>query len=70
MARRGWAGEMSGLFEHPACRILIALGAGAIDYQACHNSFFTACKPAFFLTTSTATADVARKASQSVRRET
>jgi hypothetical protein len=34
------AASLDGLFEHPACPILIALGARAIDDQARRNSFF------------------------------
>jgi len=38
-ARQGWAGEKSGLFEHPARSSLVVLDVRAIEFPPCHNSF-------------------------------
>jgi hypothetical protein len=41
-ARQGWAGEISGLFEHPeGCFFL--LGVQALKVLLCRNGFSTAC---------------------------
>jgi hypothetical protein len=40
-ARRGWAGETSGLFEYPARCFPIVLDVRAIVFPPCHNSFPT-----------------------------
>jgi len=42
-ARQGWAGEKSGLFEHPAWCTPVALDVRAIEYPPCHNSFSADC---------------------------
>jgi hypothetical protein len=39
LARRGWAGEKSGLFEHPARCSPVVLDVRAIEFSPCHNSF-------------------------------
>jgi hypothetical protein len=39
LARRGWAGEKSGLFEHPARGSPVVLDVRAIEFPPCHNSF-------------------------------
>src|SRR3989442_10014506 len=41
-ARRGWAGEKSGLFEHPARRSPLLLNVRAIEFPPRHNSFSAA----------------------------
>ena len=38
-ARRGWEGEKSGLFEHPAKHYPATLEMGTIKFSPCHNSF-------------------------------
>ena len=40
MARRGWVGEMSGLFEHPAWGNPLVLYVQASNIPACPESFF------------------------------
>ena len=42
-SRQGWAGEKSGLFEHPVWHIPVVLDVCASEVLACHNSFFAAC---------------------------
>jgi hypothetical protein len=42
-ARQGWAGEKSGLFEHPARGSSDVLDVRAIEFPLCHNSFSAAC---------------------------
>ena len=39
LARQGWAGEKSGLFEHPARGSPVVLDVQTIEFQQCHNSF-------------------------------
>jgi hypothetical protein len=40
LARRGWAGEKSGLFEHPAGGGAVARHMRTIKVLACQNCFF------------------------------
>jgi hypothetical protein len=40
-ACQGWAGEKSGLFEHPATRSPVVLDVRIITFLPCHNSFPT-----------------------------
>jgi hypothetical protein len=42
-SRQGWAGEKSGLFEHPVWHIPVVSDVCASEVLACHNSFFAAC---------------------------
>ena len=37
--RQGWAGEKSGLFEHPPQRSPIVLDVRTIEFPLCRNSF-------------------------------
>jgi hypothetical protein len=39
-ARRGWAGEKSGLFEHPVRCSPVVLDERTIEFSPCHNSLF------------------------------
>ncbi len=39
LADSGWAGEKSGLFEHPARGSLVVLDVQTIEFQQCHKSF-------------------------------
>ena len=41
-ARQGWAGEKSGLFEHPARGSPVVLDVQTIEFPPCHNSFSAA----------------------------
>ena len=41
--RQGWAGEKSGLFEHPVWCALVLLDVRTIEFPPCHNSFSAAC---------------------------
>jgi hypothetical protein len=42
-ARQGWAGEKSGLFEHPAWWTPDVLDVRTSEFPPCRNSFSTAC---------------------------
>ncbi len=41
--RQGWAGEKSGLFEHPARCSPVVPGMPATEFPPCHNSFSVTC---------------------------
>ena len=43
LARQGWAGEKSGLFEHPARCSPGVLDVRTIEDPPCHNGFLAAC---------------------------
>ena len=43
LARRGWAGEKSGLFEHPAQGAPVIPDVQISEIPACSQSFFAAC---------------------------
>jgi hypothetical protein len=44
LARRGWAGENDGLFDHPVGSVLPYVTHVRItEILSCHNSFFAAC---------------------------
>jgi hypothetical protein len=38
-ARQGWAGEKSGLLEHPARSSAVVINVRTIEFLPCHNSF-------------------------------
>jgi len=40
---RVWAGEKSGLFEHPVWCAPVLLDVRTIEFPPCHNSFSAAC---------------------------
>ncbi len=42
-ARQGWAGEKSGLFDHPARGSSVGLDVWAVEFPPCHNSFSASC---------------------------
>jgi hypothetical protein len=42
LARRGWAGENRGLFEHPARGFPVVLDMRTIEFLPCHNNFSAA----------------------------
>ncbi len=43
LARRGWAGEKAGLFEHPAGYSLVVQDVRTSDVLAYHDNFSAAC---------------------------
>jgi hypothetical protein len=46
LGARGWAGEKSGLFEHPAGIVISLATRAAIDALACPHRFFEVYEPA------------------------
>jgi hypothetical protein len=45
LARQGWAGEKSGLFEHPACGFPVVLDVQAIEFHRAIIVFLSLLEP-------------------------